>query len=245
MDEIKIEQLPAPQTDTASFDILLWFKETQTELMGRLDYNSDIFEHATMERLMQRIQILFATVVKNAELSIYSIPIMTDEEQRRLHNARDTVKASRNNYVAPGNEAEEYVASLWSELLGKDRIGIFDNFFEIGGYSLLAVEMFSRIQKKFRLNLPLATLFSAPTIKEIALLLQDHLVPSAKFPTVKPLPFQKTPGTMRCRSNRREICRHFFVFTALAAMSLIIHDWLLSSVKNNPFMDYSAEASTA
>ena len=92
MDEIKIEQLPAPQTDTASFDILLWFKETQTELMGRLDYNSDIFEHATMERLMQRIQILFATVVKNADLSIYSIPIMTDEEQRRLHNARDTVR---------------------------------------------------------------------------------------------------------------------------------------------------------
>ena len=60
--------------------------------------------------------------------------------------------------LLPVNEAEEYVASLWRELLGKDRIGIFDNFFEIGGYSLFAVEMFSRIQKKIRLNLPLATL---------------------------------------------------------------------------------------
>lgn len=180
MGEIKIDQLPAPQTDTASFDILLWFKETQTELMGRLDYNSDIFEHATMERLMQRMQILFATVVKNPDLSIYSIPIMTDEEQRRLHYARDAATTARNDFVAPGTEAEEYVASLWRELLGKDRIGIFDNFFEIGGYSLLAVEMFSRIQKKFNLNLPLATLFSAPTIKEIALLLQDYFGPAGQ-----------------------------------------------------------------
>jgi NRPS condensation-like uncharacterized protein/pimeloyl-ACP methyl ester carboxylesterase len=191
MGAIGIEQLPAPQTDVASFDMLLWFKETPTELMGRLDFSSDLFTHETMDEFMRHFKGLLVAAVEHPDISIAELPILSEEEQRQLLALRgksaqlnpaarfpDKTRFQSDKTIdaiaAPHTPAEEYVAALWRKLLGKNDIGIFENFFEIGGYSLLAVEMFSRIQKKFRLNLPLATLFSAPTIKEIALLLQDH-----------------------------------------------------------------------
>ncbi|HLP62553.1 MAG TPA: condensation domain-containing protein, partial [Candidatus Deferrimicrobium sp.] len=70
-------------------------------------------------------------------------------------------------YVAPRDEAEKRVASIWSEILGvrQEIIGIEDNFFELGGQSLKATLMASRIQREFKVTLPLAEIFKRPTVK--------------------------------------------------------------------------------
>ncbi|HYG64761.1 MAG TPA: amino acid adenylation domain-containing protein, partial [Thermoanaerobaculia bacterium] len=67
-------------------------------------------------------------------------------------------------YTAPRNAAEEVLARIWSELLGRDRIGIFDDFFELGGHSLLAARTTARLRSVFGLELPLRALFEAPTV---------------------------------------------------------------------------------
>jgi len=73
------------------------------------------------------------------------------------------------NYTAPRDEIENKLLTLWLEILGKDRlIGITDNFFEVGGHSLRATVLTSRIQKEWDVNVPLAELFKSPTIKELA-----------------------------------------------------------------------------
>jgi NAD(P)-dependent dehydrogenase (short-subunit alcohol dehydrogenase family)/acyl carrier protein len=72
-------------------------------------------------------------------------------------------------YVAPRTPLEEEVAQLWTELLGIEPIGIEDNFFEIGGHSLLAVQIVSRLRERYGVDLPLRTLLSeAPTIAGMA-----------------------------------------------------------------------------
>lgn len=72
----------------------------------------------------------------------------------------------------PRTLAEETLAAIWSEVLGLERVGIHDNFFDSGGHSLLGVRLISRIRSVFRCDLPLRTLFLSPTIAELAQALQ-------------------------------------------------------------------------
>ena len=57
---------------------------------------------------------------------------------------------------------------MWRELLGVERVGRDDDFFELGGQSLIAVRLFTRMKKRYSIDLPLSTLFEAPTIAECA-----------------------------------------------------------------------------
>ncbi len=75
---------------------------------------------------------------------------------------------SQNCYVAPQTDLEHQLGSIWQTTLGLSKVGIRDNFFELGGSSLLAVELFTHIETSTGKKLPLATLFQAPTIEQLA-----------------------------------------------------------------------------
>lgn len=76
-------------------------------------------------------------------------------------------------HVAPRNPKEEFLASLWSELLATPNIGIHDNFFDLGGHSLIGIQLLARVNEHFGKSLSLNTLFQAPTIAEYAILLES------------------------------------------------------------------------
>jgi acyl carrier protein len=57
---------------------------------------------------------------------------------------------------------------LWQELLGLERVGIHDNFFDLGGHSLLLIEMQSRLQEVFQRDIPIIELFKYPTVSTLA-----------------------------------------------------------------------------
>lgn len=81
-------------------------------------------------------------------------------------------RADNNDAVAPQTPLQKQLAKIWSELLSVKVIGINDNFFELGGHSLLAVRLFAQIEKKLGKRLPLATLFQAPTVAQLAAVIQ-------------------------------------------------------------------------
>ena len=70
-------------------------------------------------------------------------------------------------YIEPTNEDEKKMVKLWQEVLGISRVGINDNFFEIGGHSLKAAVLVSKIQKEFSVEISLSEIFKAPNVKEI------------------------------------------------------------------------------
>ena len=71
-------------------------------------------------------------------------------------------------YVAPRTPYEEVLAKIWAELLQVKQVGIHDNFFEIGGHSLLTLQLTSRIRLAFAIELPVSALFKAPTVARMA-----------------------------------------------------------------------------
>lgn len=77
-------------------------------------------------------------------------------------------------FIAPRDMAEQQLAKVWEKVLGVQPIGVADNFFELGGHSLLAVKLFSQIDRVFGKKLPLATLFRAPTIEQMAKLFREE-----------------------------------------------------------------------
>jgi amino acid adenylation domain-containing protein len=71
-------------------------------------------------------------------------------------------------YVAPRTEVETVLTRIWSEMLRIDRIGIDDNFFALGGHSLVATRVVSRLRDFLGVELPLRAIFEAPTVRALA-----------------------------------------------------------------------------
>lgn len=74
-------------------------------------------------------------------------------------------------YVTPQGSIEECLAEMWSKMLGVEKPGAVDDFFELGGDSLIAVRLFAKIKKQLGVSIPISTLFQAPTIRALAELL--------------------------------------------------------------------------
>jgi len=100
-----------------------------------------------------------------------SIPITPNgKTDRKSLPKPDYTLINRNGeYVAPRTDVEKQVAEIWEELMSLEKISIFDNFFTLGGRSLVAVQIMARIEKVTGKRLPLATLFEHSTIEQLSL----------------------------------------------------------------------------
>jgi amino acid adenylation domain-containing protein len=81
---------------------------------------------------------------------------------------------SENDFVAPRDPLEQALANIWSKVLRIERVSVRDNFFEVGGHSLAAVNLLIEVRNLTGSNLPLATLFQAPTVEALAKLLRNN-----------------------------------------------------------------------
>jgi non-ribosomal peptide synthetase component F/SAM-dependent methyltransferase/acyl carrier protein len=83
----------------------------------------------------------------------------------QLQNLRSQYQTT---YVMPQTETEQVISSIWQEVLRIKKVGINDNFFALGGDSLQATQVISRIREKFQVNLPVQNLLQAPTLTSLA-----------------------------------------------------------------------------
>ncbi|WP_414632359.1 non-ribosomal peptide synthetase, partial [Clostridium sp. UBA2485] len=96
------------------------------------------------------------------------MPLTANGKLDRRALPEPNLAATLTEYEAPRNEVEETLAKVWSEALGIEKVGINDNFFDLGGYSLKATVLMSKIHKALNKEVPLKELFKAPTIKELS-----------------------------------------------------------------------------
>ena len=95
-------------------------------------------------------------------------------DRRSLPAPEDVRQGLGNEYAAPSTPTEKQVAEIWAEVLGVDRVGLHDSFFDLGGHSLLATQMIVRLRQAFGIeDLPLVHLFQQPTVAGLALAITE------------------------------------------------------------------------
>ena len=113
-------------------------------------------------------------MMPSAFVLLNSLPLTPNGKvDRHALPAPDPIRRTmEESFVAPTSRAHHQLAQIWEDLLDVRPIGIRDNFFYLGGHSLLAVRLVGRIEQVFGKKIPLATLFAAPTIEQLAHALQ-------------------------------------------------------------------------
>jgi acyl carrier protein len=111
-------------------------------------------------------------------LSIDSIPLTPNGKlDRQALPEPDKQRPNiRSDYRMPRNIAEKAITGIWQEVLNLERVGTHDNFFDLGGHSLLLVQVHAKLKEKFKSDLSLIELFKYPTIIDLTKhIMQEHL----------------------------------------------------------------------
>jgi acyl carrier protein len=100
----------------------------------------------------------------------------TGKVDRRSLPAPDRTRPELDSPYAPARSSiEELLVTIWAKVLGLDRVGIHDNFFDLGGHSLAATQVISRVIDTLRMDLPLKALFESPTVADMAMVITQNL----------------------------------------------------------------------
>jgi amino acid adenylation domain-containing protein len=177
------------------------------EIESKLQQYKDIDDVVVIARNVQEDKELIAYIVSKTTLHVtdlksylgkilpvYMIPhhfIQLEQlpltpngkvDRRHLPDPEGTDMEREDNYVAPRNETEEQITRIWKEILGREVIGVKDNFFESGGHSLKATRVARLMSKQFDVNLPPLILFTYSTIEAVAAEIEKiHLVNNEIF----------------------------------------------------------------
>jgi acyl carrier protein len=114
-------------------------------------------------------------MVPSAFIFLESLPITPNGklDRKALPAADQTRPELKDAYSPPQTPVEESLSQIWCDVLKLDKAGVHDNFFDLGGHSLTATQLISRVRDSFKLDLPLRTLFEAPTIYDLAQRVQE------------------------------------------------------------------------
>ena len=89
-----------------------------------------------------------------------------------LASSEHQLTRQQDNYFAPQTDLEKKIASIWQQLLGIEKVGLEDNFFDVGGHSLLLIQLHGRLCEELGANVLIIDVFQHPTVASMAELLQ-------------------------------------------------------------------------
>lgn len=172
---VTLGQIPAA-SDTTRFDLECHAWKRDGDVSLTFIYNAALFDEPTVARMLEHYCTLLVQCIDDPELRTRDVTLLTEQERRALvidqpRQVRDVTGAG---HVAPRTELEETIASIWCEVLGRERIGVGDNFFDLGGHSLLLMRAHAMLERALERTVPVVLLFRYPTSAALASHLEDE-----------------------------------------------------------------------
>jgi amino acid adenylation domain-containing protein len=125
-------------------------------------------------------------MVPAAFVSLDAMPLTKNGklDRRALPEPDDQRGSSETVFVAPRTPLEEVLAGIWAEVLQVDAVGVNDNFFALGGHSLVAIQAITRVRELFNMELLLRTFFESPTVAQLAMAIEADPAGREKAATI-------------------------------------------------------------
>ncbi|WP_017711093.1 thioester reductase domain-containing protein [Prochlorothrix hollandica] len=161
-------QLQAMEEGLSNFDLSLSVKENGDGLVGVFRYQTDLFEAATIASLGHNFQQFLETLLADPDRPLQSLPPFAPFPENPDQSPQSTVP-----YVEPETDVQRSIARLWQGVLKIDRVGLDDNFFDLGGRSLAMIQVYVQLKTQFPGDLAVPDLFKRPTVRGMADYLQD------------------------------------------------------------------------
>jgi surfactin family lipopeptide synthetase C len=116
--------------------------------------------------------------IPSAFVQLEALPLTSNGkiDRRALPVPDPTRHELKESFIAPRSPFEEAIADIWCQVLHIERVGIHDNFFDLGGHSLIATQLVSRLRDAFEVELPLRSIFESPTIAELAIAIVQNQI---------------------------------------------------------------------
>jgi acyl carrier protein len=150
-------------------------------------------------------------MVPSALIMLETIPVTPNGkvDRRALPTPEQSRPELETKFVAPRTPFEESVAEIWCEVLGLEKVGMRDNFFDLGGHSLLIVRIHGKLQKIIGKDISIITLFRYPTIGSLSNYLSGTGIDQSSFERIydraekqkKAMAMQKRMQAVRRRFN--------------------------------------------
>ena len=140
------------------------------------DFHEDVIPQEERELTLAAFEQLLTAFLADAEQPLEDLNLPTAVSTLPYINGshqNGELITEKPAFVAPRNELEKQLATVWQNVLGVTAVGIHDDFFDLGGNSWMAVRLFTELQAITGHNLSLATLFRAPTIEALAKVIQQ------------------------------------------------------------------------
>jgi amino acid adenylation domain-containing protein len=112
-------------------------------------------------------------MIPPAFVMLDTLPLTAAGKLDRKALPRFNGRTEGDNYVAPRTKTEKILSEIWMELLAVKQVSVYDNFFDLGGHSLMASRVIRRIRSGFNVDLPVRSMFQATTIAELGALIDD------------------------------------------------------------------------
>lgn len=159
------------------------------ELSIQIVYDRRRIHNDDIPHILDHMLILLrsAAAVPEQPVAMLANRVPADQSPRILALGETQRSHSADGYVAPRTPTEATMERIWAEILGVERVGIHNSFFELGGYSLLAIELATRMRDAFQVELPLRHLFEAPTIADLALVIAQKQAEQVDSATLEQL----------------------------------------------------------
>ena len=160
-------------TVSARFDLLLDVAYVAGELQYRLTYSTDLFDEPTIARLERDLATLLDGLATDPSRALSTAKAwlsggMRDGAAQATETPRREGPRRKGTQAGASTRTQEALAEVWSEVLRVERPRPDDDFFALGGHSLLGTRLFARIHEVFGVALPLRALFEAPTVGRLA-----------------------------------------------------------------------------
>ncbi|MFH6684695.1 amino acid adenylation domain-containing protein [Bacillus amyloliquefaciens] len=168
-----------------SYDLFLNATDVGQEYVLDFDFNTNVISPEIMKKWGAGFTKLLQKMVEGDSVPLDALTMFSDEEQHDLQqlyadhqNRISSIVSNTANfadaYEAPANETERQLAQIWEELFGLDRVGRSDRFLALGGNSLQATLMLSKVQKTFHQKVSIGQFFNHQTVKELASFIQNE-----------------------------------------------------------------------